>query len=219
MTKTCYTKPMKIISWNVNGIRAWMKKEGTLDFLKKENPDIVCFQETKAQPNQIEELTGENSPKKEKHHIFQNYPFHYWHSAEKKGYSSTGIISKMKPLKVWYGMENSPLENEGRLINAEFENFILVNVYTPNAKPDLARLNLRYDEWDTAFLKHLKKLEKKKPVIVCGDFNVAHEEIDIARPESNKTTISFQGKILFEISSAGKIEKNSNAFLQGVPAF
>ncbi len=177
---------MKLISWNVNGIRAWKEKPGTLDFLKKENADIVCFQETKAQPEQIEALQ-----------LFQDYPHHFWHSAEKKGYSSTGIITKEEPKKIWFGMENSPIENEGRIINAEFENFILVNVYTPNAKPDLARLPLRYEQWDKAFLKHLKKLEQQKPVIVCGDFNVAHEEIDIARPEGNKTTATRPGSAGF----------------------
>jgi len=174
---------MKIISWNVNGIRAWKEKENTLKFIEKiEQPDIFCLQETKAQPEQITELG-----------LFPDYPFHYWHSAEKKGYSSTGIISKTKPLKVWYGMNNSPIKNEGRIINAEFEKFILVNVYTPNAKPDLARLELRHKEWDVVFLKHLKKLETKKPVIVCGDFNVAHQEIDLARPDGNKTTKTKPG--------------------------
>ncbi len=168
---------MKIISWNVNGFRAWNQKPGTLDFLNvDEQPDIFCLQETKAQPEQIDTT------------LFPDYPHIYLHSAEKKGYSSTAIFSKHKPLKVWYGMNNSPIDNEGRIINAEFETFILVTVYTPNAKPDLARLELRHDSWDTAFLKHLKKLKKKKPVVVCGDFNVAHTEIDLARPENNKTT-------------------------------
>ncbi len=174
---------MKLISWNINGIRAWAQKEGTLNFLKKEKADIICFQETKAQTNQIEELL-----KKKENKFFNKYHFHHWHSAEKKGYSSTGIISKTEPIKIWKGMDNSPIENEGRIINAEFKKFILVNVYTPNAKGDLSRLPLRYEKWDKVFLKHLKKLEKKKPVIVCGDFNVAHKEIDLARPDGNKTT-------------------------------
>lgn len=168
---------MKIISWNINGIRAWKEKPGSLDFINKKNPDIVCFQETKAQAEQIEELN-----------LFKNYPFHYWHSAEKKGYSSTGIISKTKPIKVSYGMKNSPIENEGRIVNLEFKKFILINVYTPNSKQDLSRLDLRYKQWDSSFLKHLQKLEKKKPIIVCGDFNVAHNEIDLARPDANRTT-------------------------------
>lgn len=189
---------MKIISWNVNGIRAWKEKEGVLDFIeKKENPDIFCLQETKAQPEQIIELTGESELFKNEKHIFTDYPFQYWNSAEKKGYSSTGIISKIEPLKIWHGMKNSPIENEGRILNAEFKKFILVNVYTPNSKGALERLPLRYNDWDTSFLKHLQKLEKIKPVIVCGDFNVAHEEIDLARPRGNKTTKTKPGSAGF----------------------
>lgn len=169
---------MKIISWNVNGIRAWKDKDGSLNFINQvAQPDIFCLQETKAQPEQITELE-----------LFPDYPFQYWHSAEKKGYSSTGLISKTEPVRVWYGMDDSPIQNEGRIINAEFEDFILVTVYTPNAKPDLARLDLRHDEWDTAFLEHMLKLEQIKPVIVCGDLNVAHTPIDLARPDANKTT-------------------------------
>ncbi len=188
---------MKILSWNINGIRAWKDKEGTLDFISASQADIVCFQETKAQVDQIEKLTGEGELLKEKDHLFQDFPFHYWHSAEKKGYSGTGIISKIEPKVVWYGMDNSPLENEGRVINAEFEDFILITVYTPNSKNDLARLPLRYNEWDRAFLKHMQKLEQKKPVIVCGDLNVAHSEIDLARPDGNKTTATKPGSAGF----------------------
>jgi len=173
---------MKIISWNVNGFRAWNQKEGALEFINEnEQPDIFCLQETKAQPEQIDGS------------LFADYPFQYFHSAEKKGYSSTAMFSKIKPIKVWYGMNNSPIENEGRIINAEFEEFILITVYTPNAKPDLARVDLRHKEWDTAFLKHMKKLEKKKPIIVCGDLNVAHHNIDLARPDANKTTATKPG--------------------------
>jgi exodeoxyribonuclease-3 len=173
---------MKIISWNVNGFRAWNQKEGALEFINKvERPDIFCLQETKAQPEQIDTT------------LFPDYPYSYLHSAEKKGYSSTAIFSKTEPIKVWHGMNNSPIENEGRIINAEFDNFILVTVYTPNAKPDLARLALRYQEWDLAFLVHLKNLEEKKPVIICGDLNVAHTEIDLARPDGNKTTKTKPG--------------------------
>jgi exodeoxyribonuclease-3 len=186
---------MNIISWNVNGIRAWKEKTGALDFINKDTqPDIFCVQETKAQPEQITEMN-----------LFPDYPFQYWHSAEKKGYSSTGIISKIEPMRVWYGMEHSPIENEGRIINAEFEKIILVTVYTPNAKPDLARLQVRYEQWDTAFLKHLHVLEKTKPVIVCGDFNVAHEPIDLARPEANQTTEKKPG-------SAGFTDKERERF-------
>ena len=177
---------MKIISWNVNGIRAWSIKEDTLSFIEQaEKPDIFCLQETKAQPEQID------------NGLFPSYPYQYWHSAEKKGYSSTGIISKTEPLKVTYGMNKSPIGNEGRIINAEFDKFILVTVYTPNSKNDLARLDLRYDEWDTAFLKHIKKLEKKKPVVICGDLNVAHMEIDLKNPSTNKTTATKPGNAGF----------------------
>ncbi len=187
---------MKLISWNVNGFRAWAQKEGTLEFLAQEDPDIFCMQEIKAKENQAEELIqqgklGEGNP-------LQRYPARIWNPAERPGYSGTSILSKVEPKRVWLGMENNPLENrEGRIINAEFDDFILVNVYTPNAKPDLARLPLRYEAWDRAFLAHLKKLEEEKPVIVCGDFNVAHEEIDIARPEANRTTETRPGSAGF----------------------
>lgn len=173
---------MKIISWNVNGFRAWNQKPDVLDFINAdEQPDIFCLQETKAQPDQIDTT------------LFPDYPYTYLHSAEKKGYSSTAIFSKTKPIKVWYGMKDSPIENEGRIINAEYEKFILVTVYTPNSKPDLARLELRHKQWDTAFLKHMKTLETKKPVIVCGDLNAAHNPIDLARPDANKTTATKPG--------------------------
>ena len=191
---------MKIISWNVNGFRAWKDKPGTLDFFNKlEQPDIICLQETKAQPDQVDETT------------FPDYPFDYYNSAEKKGYSSTAIFSKIKPKKVWHGMDNSPIENEGRIINAEFDDFILVNVYTPNAKPDLARLELRHKKWDVAFLKHLKKLENKKPVVVCGDLNVAHNDIDIARPDANRTTEKKPGSPGFTDKEREGIENYLNA--------
>jgi exodeoxyribonuclease-3 len=173
---------MKIISWNVNGFRAWNQKPGAVEFFNKdEQPDIFCLQETKAQPEQID--IG----------LFLDYPYTYLHSAEKKGYSGTAIFSKIEPSQVWYGMDNSPIENEGRIINAEFQNFILITVYTPNAKPDLARVDLRHQQWDTAFLEHMKELEKKKPVIICGDLNVAHHARDIARPDANKTSATKPG--------------------------
>ena len=188
---------MKIISWNINGVNAWSQKEGVFDFLNQENPDIFCMQEIKAKQEQIEAFTQDASQEAQKR-PFHAFPHHYWNPAERPGYSGTAILSKVEPKRVWYGMENNPLENkEGRILNAEFENFIVVNVYTPNAKPDLARLSLRYEEWDRAFLAHVKKLEKEKPVIVCGDLNVAHEEIDIARPEANRTTATRPGSAGF----------------------
>lgn len=173
---------MNIISWNVNGIRAWQQKEGTLDFIThKQDPDIFCIQETKAQPEQID------------HELFAEFRFHYFNSAVKKGYSGTAIFSKIEPLKVDFGIKNKNYDSEGRVITAEFEKFYLVNVYTPNSKPDLARLDYRYNDWDREFLKHLKKLESKKPIVVCGDFNVAHTDIDIARPDANRTTATKPG--------------------------
>ena len=160
---------MKIISWNVNGIRAVLKK-GFLDFIKKENPDIICIQETKAHPEQVDiEL--------------KEYKHHYWNSAEKKGYSGTAIFSKIEPLSTLYGDEFMQ-DNEGRIIALEFNNYFLVTVYTPNSSRGLGRLEYR-EEWDLKFLNFLKELEQKKPVIVCGDLNVAHTNIDLANPKSN----------------------------------
>jgi exodeoxyribonuclease III len=167
---------MKIVSWNVNGIRAVMKK-GFLDFVEKENPDILCLQEIKAHPEQVDiEL--------------KDYPYHYWNSAERKGYSGTAIFSKKEPISVSKGIGHE-LDNEGRVITLEFDYFYLVTVYTPNAKDDLSRIPLRYKEWDPMFLKHCKKLEKKKPVIFCGDLNVAHEPIDLKNDKANKGKKGF----------------------------
>ncbi len=163
---------MKIVSWNVNGIRAVLKK-GFEDFVKNENPDILCIQETKAHPDQVDE-------------ILNNYEHHFWNSAEKKGYSGTAIFSKVKPISVIYG--DGPMnDDQGRVITLEFEEYYLINVYTPNSKRQLERLEDR-QVWDKNFLKFIKDFEQKKPVIICGDFNVAHKEIDIARPTANKTT-------------------------------
>ena len=167
---------MKIISWNVNGIRAVMKK-GFSDFAHKTNPDILCLQETKAHPDQVDKL-------------LDNYEHHYWNSADKKGYSGTAVFSKVKPLKVTYGGGLDEGDTEGRVIILEFENFHLVNVYTPNSQRGLTRLSYR-QKWDGAFLKLLKKLEKSKPVILCGDLNVAHKEIDLARPKNNVKNAGF----------------------------
>lgn len=173
---------MKMISWNVNGIRAWQQKEGALDFIThQEDPDIFCVQETKAQPEQIDEG------------LFAEFPYRYFNSAEKKGYSGTALFSKIEPLSVAFGMKNKSYDAEGRIITAEYEKFFLVNVYTPNSKPDLSRADFRHDDWDKEFLKHMKKLESQKPVVVCGDLNVAHEDIDIARPDANRTTDTKPG--------------------------
>lgn len=175
---------MKLISWNVNGIRAVMQKD-FLKSLKTLNGDIVCLQETKAHPDQVD------------HKIHElGYQFEFWNSAEKKGYSGTAIFSKIKPLNVTYGIGHE-LDNEGRTIIAEFDKFYLITVYTPNSKRDLARLDLRYNEWDKQFLAFCKNLEKKKSVIFCGDLNAAHKEIDVKNDKSNKTTATQPGNAGF----------------------
>lgn len=179
---------LKLISWNVNGIRAALKK-GFADFLKKEDPDIICLQETKAHRDQVEV-------------DFPDY-IEYWNSAARKGYSGTAIFSKKPALSIInnividgkqidtlsdkYGDGN----NEGRVIAAEYEKFYVVTVYTPNSKGDLTRLPYRHKLWDPIFLKYIKELEKNKPVIFCGDLNVAHKEIDLARPEDNEGEHGF----------------------------
>ncbi len=166
---------MKILSWNVNGIRASIKK-GFLKAIEQENPDVICLQEIKAHPDQVDK-------------ILSNYETHIWNSAEKKGYSGTAIFSKVKPLSVKLGNELLN-DKEGRVIIAEFENFYLVNVYTPNSQRGLTRLEHRQD-WDKRFFEMLKRLEKQKPVIFCGDLNVAHTTIDIARPKDNLKNAGF----------------------------
>jgi len=163
---------MKIISWNVNGIRAVAKKNFFDDF-EKMAPDILCLQETKAQDDQVVEALLPI----EGYYIYSN-------SAEKKGYSGTAIISRTKPLNVSYDIGISEHDNEGRVLWAEYERFFLVNVYVPNSGNELKRLDYRQD-WDKAFFDFLKNLEKTKPVIICGDFNVAHRAIDLKHPKAN----------------------------------
>lgn len=170
---------MKLISWNVNGIRAALGK-GFLDFLHNEAPDILCLQETKAHPEQVDQHVVN-------HDLYKTY----WSSAEKKGYSGTAIFTKTEPLNVTYGIGIKEHDNEGRVITCKFEKYFLVNVYVPNSGVDgLARLGYR-QEWDKDFLKYLKKLEETKPVILCGDLNVAHQEIDLARPKENTKSAGF----------------------------
>lgn len=175
---------MRIASWNVNGIRAVVKKNTLQPFINEVKPDILCLQETKAEQGQAEvDLPGYEE---------------YWNSAEKKGYSGTAIFSKIKPVKVLYGFADGIAEQhgltadaygdptkEGRVISAEFDDFYVVTVYTPNSKGDLSRLELRHKQWDPAFLAHCQTLEKHKPVIFCGDLNVAHTEDDLANPKAN----------------------------------
>ncbi len=161
---------MKIISWNVNGIRAILKKDFAKD-IKKLNPDILCIQETKAHPDQVDEL-------------LHDYKHHHWDSAEKKGYSGTAVFSKEEPLSVSKGIGVSKHDKEGRVITLEFAKFYLVTAYVPNSGRGLPRLAYR-KTWDKDFRAYLKKLDKKKPVVLCGDLNVAHTEIDLANPKSN----------------------------------
>lgn len=166
---------MKVISWNVNGIRAILKK-GFLEFVKKAKPDLLCLQETKAEPSQVNlELPGYHA---------------YWNAAEKKGYSGTAIFTRIEPDRVTNGIGVPEHDREGRVITAEFEPFFLVNVYTPNSQRGLTRLDYR-QQWDRDFLAYLKRLEGQKPVIFCGDLNVAHTALDLANPKSNEGEHGF----------------------------
>lgn len=168
---------MKLISWNVNGIRAVIKKNFA-EFLTEHQPDILCLQETKARAEQVDlplEAAGYQT---------------YWNSAEKAGYSGTAIFTKQEPLNVTYGIGIDEHDTEGRVITAEFEDYHLVTVYTPNSKNELLRLPYR-QRWDADFLAYCKMLEKNKPVIFCGDLNVAHQEIDLARPKQNRKNAGF----------------------------
>jgi exodeoxyribonuclease III len=168
---------MKLICWNVNGLRAVLKK-GFTDFIAKEDPDIICLQEIKAEQEQVGVILPE-------------YPYQYYYSAEKKGYSGTAIFSKDKPLAVQYGMGLEEYDKEGRVITVEFEQYFVVTVYTPNAKPDLARLEYRHKYWDVFFLQFVQELDRQKPVIFCGDLNVAHNEIDLKHAARNKGEHGF----------------------------
>jgi exodeoxyribonuclease-3 len=181
---------MKFYSWNVNGIRAVVKKGTFQEFIKQHKPDVLCLQETKAERGQAEvDLAGYHE---------------YWNSAVKKGYSGTAIFSKQEPLDVINGFPKEFAKRfsfadelkrdsaeEGRVITAEFEKVFVVTVYTPNAKDDLSRLPLRHKHWDPAFLAYCKQLEKKKPVLFCGDLNVAHTELDLANPKPNRGKKGF----------------------------
>ena len=166
---------MKLISWNVNGIRACVGKN-FLEFFNEANADIFCLQETKLQANQIDlDLEGY---------------YQYWNYAEKKGYSGTAVFTKKEPLNVYYGINIEEHDKEGRVITLEFEDFHLVTVYTPNSQNELKRLDYRM-KWEEDFRAYLKKLDDIKPVIVCGDLNVAHKEIDLKNPKTNRKNAGF----------------------------
>lgn len=167
----------KMISWNVNGLRACVQK-GFLEYFKKTDADIFCIQETKLQEGQID-LTAD----------LDGY-FQYWNYAEKKGYSGVAMFTKQKPLSVKYGMGIAEHDTEGRLITAEFEDYYLITCYTPNSQNELKRLDYRI-EWENALRKYIASLEKTKPVIICGDLNVAHEEIDLKNPKTNRKNAGF----------------------------
>lgn len=199
---------MLICSWNVNGLRAALNKGALQKFIKEKNPDIICVQETKAKKGQAEV-------------DFKEYE-ELWNSAERPGYSGTAIFTKEKPLSVFCGFDDhinidynweddqhGSALTEGRVITAEFSNFYLVNVYTPNSKHELTRLKLRENLWDPAFLKFVQGLEKTKPVIFCGDFNAAHTEIDLARPKDNEENAGYtkeERKGIDNIINAGFID-------------
>ncbi len=180
---------MKIISWNVNGIRAVHKKGFFVPFIEKYKPDILCLQETKAEQHQNEVVLDDYEE--------------YWNSAIKKGYSGTAIFTKEKPIAVMLNIPERILKKynlkdrygdpntEGRIVSAEFKHFYVVSVYTPNAKDDLTRIPLRHKQWDPAFLEYVKELEKNKPVIFCGDLNVAHTADDLANPKPNEGKKGF----------------------------
>ncbi len=181
---------MRIVSWNVNGIRAVHRKGNFLPFLQELQPDIICLQETKAEQHQSEV----DLPEYEE----------FWHSAQKKGYSGTAIFTKTTPKNVLFGIPEDIAKKyglsddgygdpntEGRVIAADMREFYVVSVYTPNAKDDLSRLTLRHKHWDPAFLAYMKRLEEDKPVIFCGDLNVAHTEDDLARPKENRGVKGF----------------------------
>ena len=166
---------MKLISWNVNGIRACVTK-GFMDFFNEIDADIFCIQESKMQEGQLElEMPGY---------------YQYWNYAEKKGYSGTAIFTKKEPMDVKYGIGIEEHDHEGRVITLEFEDFYMVTCYTPNSQNELKRLDYRM-QWEDAFLTYLKELEKKKPVIFCGDLNVAHKEIDLKNPKTNRKNAGF----------------------------
>lgn len=169
---------MKLVSWNVNGIRAGLKK-GLLEYMTACDADVFCFQETKSHPGDVQ-------------HVKWPAGYHVvWNSASKKGYSGTALFSRVKPKSVSLGIGVSAHDAEGRVITAEFKDFYLITVYTPNSQRGLTRLEYRTREWDPAFLAYVLSLERRKPVVFCGDINVAHQEIDLTNPKTNRRNAGF----------------------------
>lgn len=166
----------KLISWNVNGIRA-VQKKGFAEFLAGYNPDILCLQEVKAYEDQAD-------LKVDGYHVI-------WNAATRPGYSGTAVLSRVKPLEIRLGLPSLPEENEGRVIALRYPSFWLINVYTPNAKRDLTRLEYRFKTWDPMFLDYLRQLDAGLPVVLCGDLNTAHRDVDLANPKSNKGNAGF----------------------------
>ena len=188
---------MKLISWNVNGLRA-VRTKGFKESFENLDADIFCIQETKMQENQITEDITE---------VLKNR-YTYWNSAEKKGYSGTAVFTKKEPINVTYGLDKEEHDKEGRIITLEYENFFLVNCYTPNSKRELERLGYR-QVWEDEIREYLVKLDKKKPVIYCGDLNVAHKEIDLKNPATNHHSAGFtdeERNKLTELLDAGFID-------------
>jgi exodeoxyribonuclease-3 len=212
---------MKLYSWNVNGIRAVIKKETFQSFIAEHAPDILCLMETKAKQGQADIDLPEY--------------YEYWNSADRAGYSGTAIFSKIKPHTVTHGfsdeitekydLKNDPYGDptqEGRVISAEFDDFWVVTVYTPNAKGDNSRLGLRHKKWDPAFLDHVKELEAQKPVLFCGDLNVAHQPIDLARPKDNVGKHGFTNEEregFDNLIAAGFVDTFRSAFPEQTDAY
>ena len=207
---------MRLVSWNVNGIRAVQRKGLFVPFVESLSPDVICLQEIKAEQHQSE-------------HVIEGYE-EYWHSAQKKGYSGTAIFSRRSPLSDVTGLPAALVKkyslsedafgnpnDEGRTLTAEYEDFYLVTVYTPNAKGDLSRLRQRHEQWDPAFLAYLKRLEKKKPVVICGDLNVAHTPDDLANPKANvgKAGYTNEERQRFEELLAAGFVDTFRLFTQG----
>lgn len=183
---------MKLISWNVNGLRACVGK-GFFEFLEAEQPDMMCLQETKLQPDQAPQVEG-----------YQEY----WCSAEKKGYSGTALFSKTEPLSVTYNLGIDEHDHEGRVITAEYPDFYLVTVYVPNSQNELKRLDYRM-QWEDDFRAYVQSLDQKKPVIICGDMNVAHQEIDLKNPKTNRRNAGFtdeERQKMTELLDAGFVD-------------